>query len=152
MYSCHLFLIFSASVRSLLFLSFIMSILAWNFPLISPIFLKRSFLFYCFPPLLCIVHLRRSSYFFLLFSAFSWVYLSLSPLFFTSLLFLAICKTSWDNHIAFLHFFPLLWFWSPPLVQCYEPLPIILQALCLPDLIPWIYLSPSLYNHIRDLI
>ena len=33
--SYHLFLISSASVRSLLFLSFILSILAWNVPLVS---------------------------------------------------------------------------------------------------------------------
>ena len=43
-YSRHLFLISSASVRSLQFLFFIMPILAWNVPLISPIFLKRSLL------------------------------------------------------------------------------------------------------------
>ena len=35
-------LIFSASVRSILFLSFIVPIFAWNVPLISLIFLKRS--------------------------------------------------------------------------------------------------------------
>ena len=57
-YSCHLFLISSASVRSLPFLSFIMPILARFVPLISPIFLKRSlvFPFFHFPLLLCIVH------------------------------------------------------------------------------------------------
>ena len=36
--ACH-FLIYSASVRSLLFLSFIVTILAWNVPLTAPIFL-----------------------------------------------------------------------------------------------------------------
>ena len=36
-----------------------------------------------------------------------WVYLSFSPLPFTSLLFTAICKASSDNHFAFLHFFSL---------------------------------------------
>ena len=41
-YSCYIFLIFSASVRSLLFLPFIVPILAWNVPLVSPVFLKRS--------------------------------------------------------------------------------------------------------------
>ena len=42
-YSCHLFLISSASVRSIPFLSFIEiePIFAWNFPLASLIFLKR---------------------------------------------------------------------------------------------------------------
>ena len=38
-------------------------------------------------------------------SAFSWVYLSLSPLLVASLLSSAICKASSDNHFAFLHFF-----------------------------------------------
>ena len=37
-------------------------------------------------------------------SAFSWMYLSLSPLLFTSLLSSAIYKASSDNHFAFLHF------------------------------------------------
>ena len=45
MYSCHLFLISSASVRSLTFLSFIVPIFAWNVPLVSLIFLKRSLVF-----------------------------------------------------------------------------------------------------------
>ena len=38
-------------------------------------------------------------------SAFKWVYPSFSPLLLASLLFLAICKASSDNHSAFLHFF-----------------------------------------------
>ena len=38
-------------------------------------------------------------------STFSWVYLSLSPLPFASILFSAICKSSLDNLFAFLHFF-----------------------------------------------
>ena len=42
MYSCHLFLISSASVRSIPFLSFIEPIFAWNVPLVSLVFLKRS--------------------------------------------------------------------------------------------------------------
>ena len=53
-YSCHLFLISSVSVRSLPFLSFIVPIFAWKFPLISLIFLKSSslshsivFLYFC---------------------------------------------------------------------------------------------------------
>ena len=51
-YSCHLFLISSASVRSIPFLSFIEPVFAWNAPLVSLIFLKRSLvfpilLFYC---------------------------------------------------------------------------------------------------------
>ena len=38
-------------------------------------------------------------------SAFKWVYLSFSPLLFSSLLFTAICKASSDSHFTFLHFF-----------------------------------------------
>ena len=44
-YSCHLFLISSASVRSIQFLSFIVPIFAWTIPLVSLIFLKRSLIF-----------------------------------------------------------------------------------------------------------
>ena len=44
--------------------------------------------------------------------------------------------------------FSLGWFWSLPLVQCCELLSGVFQALCLPDLIPWIYLSPPLYKGI----
>jgi len=44
-YSCHLFLTFSASVRSIPFLSFTEPIFALNVPLVSLIFLKRSLVF-----------------------------------------------------------------------------------------------------------
>ena len=44
-YSCHLYLISSASVRSIPFLSFIEPIFAWNVPLVSLIFFKRSLVF-----------------------------------------------------------------------------------------------------------
>ena len=40
-------------------------------------------------------------------STFRCLYLSFSPLLFTSLLFKAICKASSDNHCAFLHFFSM---------------------------------------------
>ena len=75
-------------------------------------------------------------------SAFIWLYLSLSPLPFIFLFPSAICKASSDNHFAFLN-----WFTSLPLVQCYKPQSIVLQASCLPRVSPWIYLSPTLYNH-----
>ena len=62
-YSFHLFLISSASVRSIPFLSFIVPIFAWNIPLVSLIFLKRSlvFPFYCFPLFLFTDHWGRLS-------------------------------------------------------------------------------------------
>ena len=44
-YSFYLFLISSASVRSIPFLSFISPIFAWNVPLVSLVFLKRSLVF-----------------------------------------------------------------------------------------------------------
>ena len=45
LYSCHLFLISSASVSSIPFLSFIEPIFASNVPVVSLIFLKRSLVF-----------------------------------------------------------------------------------------------------------
>jgi len=109
-YSCHLFLISSASVRCIPFLSFIVPIFAWNFPLVWPVFLKwcLGFRFYCFFSISLHWSLREAfiSLLALLWnSVFIWVYLSFSPLPFTSILFSAICETSLDNHFAFLHFF-----------------------------------------------
>ena len=67
-YSCYLFLISSASVRPIPFLSFIEPIFAWNVPLVSLIFLRSLvFPFYCFPLLLCTDHWGRLSYLSLLF-------------------------------------------------------------------------------------
>ena len=154
MYSCSLFLISSPSVRSIPFLFFIVFILTWDFPLVSLIFLKRSLVF---PSLLfssISLHqlLRKAFLSFLAIlwtSAFKQLYLSSFPLPFASLLFTAICKASSDNHFAFLHLFIYLfwwWSWSLSPVQCHEPLSIVLQVLCLSDLIFWIYLSLPLYN------
>ena len=42
---CHLFLVSSASVRSIPFLPFILPMFAWSVPLVSLIFLKRSLVF-----------------------------------------------------------------------------------------------------------
>ena len=109
-YSGHLFLISSASVRSIVFLSFIVPIFAWNVPLISPVFLKRSLVF----PLLLFsstsLHwsLKKALCLSLLFSGtlhsvqYSFLYFLLL---FTSHLSSAICKASSDNRFAFLHFF-----------------------------------------------
>ena len=110
-YCCHLFLIFSASVNFIPFLSFIVCIFAWNVPLVSLIFLKKSLVF----PILLFSSVSlhwslRKAFLFLLAilwnSAFKWVYFSFSPLLLASLLFTAICKSPSDNHFAFF-FFPL---------------------------------------------
>ena len=98
-YSCHLFLKAFASVRSIPFLSFIVPICAWKVPLVSLIFLKRSLVF----PILLFSSISlhwslRKAFLSLLDihwnSAFKWVYLSFSPLLFTSLLFSVIFKAS----------------------------------------------------------
>ena len=149
-YSCHLFLISYSSVRSIQFLSFIVPIFAWNVPLVSLIFLKRSLVFpillfssislqcslkKAFLPLLGILWN----------SALKWVCLSLSPLPFGSLFLSAICKASSDNHFAFFHFFflgmvlitaswTMLW-------TCVHS-----SSGTLSDLILWIYLWLILYN------
>ena len=110
MYSCHLFLLSSASVRSMPFLSFIKPIFAWNVPLVALIFLKRSlvFLILLFSSISLHWSLRKAflSLLALLWnSAFRCLHLSFSPLLFTSLLFTAICNASSDSHFAFSHFF-----------------------------------------------
>ena len=110
MYSCHLFLISSASVRSILFLSFIVPIFAWNIPLVSLISLKRSlvFSFLLFSSISLHWSLRKAFLSLLAVlwnSAFGWIYFSFSPLPFACLLFSAIYKASSENHFAFLHFF-----------------------------------------------
>ena len=89
-YSWHLFLISSASVRSLPILSFIVTILEWNAPLISPLFLKRSLVFpiLLFSSISFYCSLKKTFLSLLAIlcnCAFSWVYLSFSPLLFTSL-------------------------------------------------------------------
>ena len=87
-----------------------MPIFAWNVPLVSLIFLRRSLVF----PILLFssasLHWSvRKAFFSLLAilwnSAFRWIYLSFSPLPLASLLFSAICKASSENHFAFFHFF-----------------------------------------------
>ena len=111
-YSCHLFLMSYVSIRSIPFLSFIEPIFAWNFPLVSLIFLKRSLVF---PTLLfssISLHWSLRKAFLSLLairwnSAFKWQYLSFSTLLFASLLFTVICKASSDSHFAFLHFFSM---------------------------------------------
>ena len=108
-YSCYLFLIFYASVRSILFLSFIVPIFEWNITLVSLIYFKRS---QVFPILLlssislhCSLKKASLSRLPILWnSALNLVYLCLSLLPFTSL-FSAICHASSYNNFAFLHFF-----------------------------------------------
>ena len=140
-YSCHLFLISSAYVRPITFLSFIQPIFVWSVPLVSLIFLKRSLVFpiLLFSSISLHWSLRKVSLSLLAIlwnSEFKWIYLSFSPLLFTSFLFSAIYKASSDRHFAFLDFFSWGWSWSLSPIQCHEPLSKVHQALCLSDLVP----------------
>jgi len=154
-YSCHLFLISSAYVRPIPFLSFIVPIFTWNNPLVLLIFLKRSLVF----PILLFSSVTlhwslRKAFLSLLDilwnSAFKWVYL-----FLLCLLFLLFPQTFvrhfqttiWPFCISF------SWGWSRTLplynvMYMYMYMYRVLQALCLSDLIPWICFSLPLYNHI----
>ena len=139
------------SVRSITFLPFTVPIFVWNVPFISWIFLKRSLVFsiLLFSSISFHWSLRKASLSLLGIlwnSAFRWVYLSFSPLPFTSLLFSAIFKASSDNHFAFLHFFFLemvLITASYTLSQTSIPS----SSGTLSNLISWICLSLPLYNH-----
>ena len=150
MFSCHLYLISTASVRSIPFLSFIEPIFAWNIPLVSLIFLKRSLVF----PILLLsssslhYHQGRLSYLSLLFfgtlHSNEYIFpflLCLSCLFFSQLFVSPLQTTIFPFCISF----SWRWSWYLPPVQFHVPQCIVLQALA--DLIPWIYLSLPLYNH-----
>ena len=134
MYSCHLFLISSASVRSLPFLFFIMPILTWNVPLISPIFLKKSLVFpiLLFSSISLHCYLRRLSYLSLLFSGtlhpvgFIFPFLPCLLLLFFPQLFV---ESPWTSTLPSCISSSLGWFWSLPTVQCFELPSIVLQAL-----------------------
>ena len=133
-----------------------MPIFAWNIPLVSLIFVKRSLVF----PILFFssisLHWSLWKAFLSLLailwnSAFKLVYLSFSPLPFASLLFAAILKPPQTTILPFCISFSWgqSWFLSP--IQHHEPLSTVLQALWVSDLFPWMYLSPHCII-IRDLI
>ena len=78
-------------------------------------------------------------------SAFKWVYLSFTPLPFTSFLFTAICKASSDDHFTFLHFF-IMGMVLIPASCTMSRTSVHNSSGTLSDLILWIYLSLTLYN------
>ena len=140
-YSCLLFLVSSASVRSIPFLSFIEPIFAWNFPLLSLIFSKRSpvcpILF--FPLSLCTDPLGRISYLSLFLFELC-IQMDISFLFsfafsFSSLLRYLFVRPPQTTILPFCMSFSWGWSWSPPPVQCHKPSSIVFQALCLSDLV-----------------
>ena len=140
----------SASIRSLPFYPLLCPSLHETFPWYRLFSWRNlwSFPFCCFPLFLCIVHLRRASYLSLLFSVTLHLVRCIFPffprlllLFFHQLFVKPFQTTTLPSCISFSWW----WFWSLPPLPCYES--IFLQALCLSDLIPWIYLTPPLYNH-----
>ena len=133
-YSCHLFLISSASVRSIQFLSFFKPIFAWNVPLVSLIFLKR---FLVFPILLfssISLHwsLRKAIFSLLAIlwnstlDAYIFPFLLCFSLLFSSQLCVRPHRTA---ILLFCISFPWGWSWSLSPVQCHEPPSIVHQAL-----------------------
>ena len=124
---------------SIPFLSYIEPIFAWNVPLVSLIFLKRSLVFPILFSSISLHWLLRKAFLSLLAilwnSTFKWVYLSFSLLLFTSLLFTDICKASSDSRFAFLH----LYFLGMVVISVFCTMSwtsaIVHQALCLSDLV-----------------
>ena len=141
-YYCHLFLISSASVRSIPFLSFIEFIFAWNVPLVSLNFPEE---------ISSLSHSVVFLYFFALFAKEGFLYLSL--LFFGILhsngyIFpFSICfslpffsqlfvRPPWIVILFFCISFSWGWSWFLSYVQSQEPPSVVHQALCLSDLVP----------------
>ena len=129
-----------------------MPFLAWHAAFISPIFLEESFVFdILFFSSISFQCPFKKAFLFLLDIlrnfVFRWLYLSFFPslsfLFFLQLFVKSTQTITFPSCICF----SLGWSWSPLSAQCYKALSIVLQALCLPDLIPWIYFSLPLYNH-----
>ena len=132
-YSCHLFLIFSASVRPIPFLSFIVPILMKcslgisNFLKAIPslshsivffyffvLITEEGFLSPCYSLELCIQMDSDILPFLLCLLLLFFSQLHVSP---PQTTILPFCISSWG------------WFWSPPILQCYKPPSIVLQAL-----------------------
>ena len=133
-YSCHLYLVSSASIRSKLFLSLIVPIFSWNVSLLSLIFLKRSLIFsiLLFSYIFCIDHRGRLSYLSLLFfgtlHSVGYIFtflLCLLLLFFAQL----FVRPPQSTILPFCISFSSRWSWSLPPVQCHEPPSIVLQTL-----------------------
>ena len=109
-YSCHLFLISSASVRSMPFLSFIVPIFTWKYSLGISNFLEEiSSLYHSVIFLYFFALITEEG--FLIYPCYSlepciqMIYLSFCPFPVTSFLFSTICKALSDNHFALLHSF-----------------------------------------------
>ena len=110
MYYCHLFLISSASVRSIPFLSFIKPIFEWNVPLVSLIFLKRSLVF----PILLFSSISlhwslKKAFFSLLATLHSYAYIFLFLLCFSLLFFSQLFMRPPQTAVLLFCIFFFLW-------------------------------------------
>ena len=133
-YSCHLFLISSASVRSIPFLSFIEPIFAWNVPLVSLIYLKRSLVL----PILFFssisLHWSLKTAFLSLLavlwnSAFRCLYLSFSLCFLLPFFSQLFTRPPQTAILLLCISFSWRWSWFLSPVQCHELPSIVHQAL-----------------------
>ena len=149
-YSCHLFLS-SSYVRSILFLSFIEPIFAWNVPLVSNFLeeissLSHSVVFlYFFALITEEVFLVSSCY-----SLELCIQMGISFLFsllFTSFLSQLFVRPPLTAVLLFCLSFSCGWSWSLSPVQWHKPPSIIHQVLCLSDLVPEICFSLPLSPH-----
>ena len=132
-YSCHLFLVSSASVRSIPFLSFIVPIFAWYSLGVSHFLEKSSRLPHSVISLfLCTDHWGRLSYLSLLFFGFLLSNGNIFPLLhcFLLLFFSQLLGRPPQTAILF-SCISFSWGWSCSLspVQCHEPPSIVHQAL-----------------------
>ena len=147
-YHCHLILTSPAFVRSLQFLFFIVSIFAWNIPLVSPIFLRK------------ISSLSYSIVFLCFFELFTWKGFLISPSYSLELCLQLRISLPFDFDFCFSSF---LSYFNPSLDNCFVFLQLLDMVLVttsctvvwtsvhsssgiLSVLIPWINLSPPLYN------
>ena len=137
------------SVRSIPFLSFIESIFAWNVPLISLIFLKSSLVFpiLLFSLFLCTDRWGRLSYLSLLFFGTMRSDGNIFPFLLCLLLLFSQLFVRSPQTAILAFYISFSWGWSLITASCTMSWTIVLQTLCLSDLIPWIYLSLPLYNH-----
>ena len=115
MFSCHLLLISSASVKFIPFLSFIVPIFAWNVPLLFLIFLKRSsFPLYCFSLFLHIDHLSLLFFGTLHSDGYSFPFLLCLFCLFSQV----FVRPPQTTTLCFcISFFSWGWFWSLPPIQ-----------------------------------
>ena len=145
-------LIWSASGRSTPFLSFTVPIFAWNDPLVSLIFLKRSIVFHILLFSSISLHWSlRKAFLSLLaslwnsaFNGYIFPFLLCFSLPFFSQLFIRPPQTA---TVLFCISFSWGWSWFLSPVQCHKPPSILHQTLCLSDLVPYIYFSLPLYSH-----